>query len=220
MKPKWTAQQIEIAIANHFNYRQNLIVPNVSWGLFKHHEADLIILSKANWCTEVEIKVSAADIKKDLSKRHNHREHNIKSLWFAVPEELKDNPLIPSHAGILYVSRYLWRSKTRYSVRTQRLPTPDKKAVKFTEEERNKLLRLGCLRVWGLKEKLNERRNFITEKIIGWQEPKKIDIPFSLLNKPNKNIEIVTLGKSDYKNQVIRNCVVKLAIVEKGVCYE
>jgi len=162
-RPKWTAQQIEIAVAEYFNVRTKIIVPNVSFGLFKYHEADLIILYPSDWCSEVEIKVTAQDIKQDLSKKHDHSEKNIRKLWFAVPEELSSHPDIPEKAGILIVSRYVWRGKKRYRVEAKRLPKRDKFARKFTAEERMKLLRLGCLRIFGLKQKLDEKQNIIEE---------------------------------------------------------
>lgn len=49
-------QQIELAIAQMFGIRNNIIVPNVSWGFFDTHEADLVIINKSNYLTEVEIK--------------------------------------------------------------------------------------------------------------------------------------------------------------------
>jgi len=164
MRPKWTAQQVEIAVINHFNPRRNLIVSNVSWGLFAYHEADLVILSPYNCGTEVEIKVTAADIKADLKKRHGHKEEIIRDVWFAVPEELADDPNIPSYAGIIAVKKWKTRSgKQRYSCVRKRLPVKNKDFRKFTEAERQKLLRLGCLRIVGLKEKLDDKSNKIDE---------------------------------------------------------
>ena len=47
---------------NFFNYRANLIVPNISWGLGLH-ECDLLVLTSSGYATEIEIKVSKADLK-------------------------------------------------------------------------------------------------------------------------------------------------------------
>ena len=163
MRPKWTSQQIEIALYDHFNPRLNLCVPNVSWGLFKYHEADLVVLTKSNWGTEVEIKVSSADIKKDLLKKHKHKEAIIKDLWFAVPEGLETDVNIPKDAGIIVVKRYIRKGKTKYHCQRFRMPVSNKKARKFSDEERLKLLRLGCLRLQGLKQKLNDKQTLIDE---------------------------------------------------------
>jgi len=40
-----TSQHVEIAVAKHFGYRQNLIVPNVHWGLGLAYEADMAELA-------------------------------------------------------------------------------------------------------------------------------------------------------------------------------
>ena len=75
-----TTPEMEIALAREFNYNQNLIVPCVGNGL-NIHECDLLILTNHNYATEIEIKVSIADLKKDLDKRHGHRSNKIKNLW-------------------------------------------------------------------------------------------------------------------------------------------
>lgn len=153
---KWTAQQIEIAVVRHFDMRRNLCIPNVSWGFFHNHEADLLIVTNNDWCSEVEIKVSAQDIKKDMGKKHGHKEAQLKYLWFAVPEELSGHADIPDHAGILSCSKFWdYKKRRRYFVKRIRLPKADKEARKITEKERADLMRLGCLRIWMLKEKLD-----------------------------------------------------------------
>jgi hypothetical protein len=145
-------QEMEIALANHFNYRQNLIIPNVSWG-FLDHEADLIVISKSNYLIEIEIKVSASDLKKDKNKKHSHcdRENRIKALWFVLPEALISHVNhIPENAGILIVSK----NKNFYRVKTMRSPKPYKKFRKLTDDEILKLYRLASMRTWSLKQKL------------------------------------------------------------------
>lgn len=62
--------ELEIAIMEYFGIRQNLIVPNVSWGMNGLHECDVLILSKAGYATEVEIKISKPDLLKDRDKKH------------------------------------------------------------------------------------------------------------------------------------------------------
>ena len=52
------AGDIEIAIANHLNTNQNLIVPNISYGLGFHYELDLLVVTKSNYADEIEIKIS------------------------------------------------------------------------------------------------------------------------------------------------------------------
>jgi hypothetical protein len=52
--------EMEVELGRYFNYRQNIIVSNVSWGL-GIHECDLLIITKSGYATEVEIKVSLSD---------------------------------------------------------------------------------------------------------------------------------------------------------------
>ena len=154
--PKMTAVEIEVAVANSFGIRHNLVVPNVSWGLFRDgHEADLVVLHDSGYADEVEIKVSSADIKKDLTKRHHaHKERgcrHIRRLFFAVPAWLADNPDIPANAGILALTPGSQR------VVTVRVPTVNRNAVRFDDDMRYTLARLGCLRIWTFKQREKRR---------------------------------------------------------------
>jgi len=143
--------EMEIAIMKYFDIRQNIIVPNISWSFF-NHEADILILSKSGYATEIEIKVSKADLKKDKEKLHKHESDMIKYLWFAVPEKLKDFALteIPERAGLISV----YRANDRYWIDRIRGPQLNKSHRKWTNSEKYRLAQLGCMRILGLKEKL------------------------------------------------------------------
>jgi hypothetical protein len=168
-----TACDIEIAVAAHFNARMHLIVPNVSWGLGLRHEADMLIVSKSGYCDEIEIKVTASDIKADLGKRYDHWEDpRIARVWFAVPAALKDCPHIPQRAGILSVRRCAWRVDAEgvgawrdwmpedggYTdfVDVVRPAALRDKATrrKLSDADRLRLAELGAMRVWALKSAL------------------------------------------------------------------
>ncbi|MGB1373804.1 MAG: MmcB family DNA repair protein [Aequoribacter sp.] len=143
--------QMEAILATHFNYVQNIIVPNVQWGMGVH-ECDLFILRPSGYAVEVEIKVSKSDLIKDKEKWHEHRSYKIKELWFAIPEKLEPYiEHIPERAGIAIVRPYPngWGRVERV-----RQPTKNKNAHKHTEKEAAKLARLGSMRIWGLKRKL------------------------------------------------------------------
>jgi len=81
--------QIELGLAQYFNFRNNVIVPNVSWGLL-NHEADLLILNKSGYLTEIEIKRSWADFLADFRKRHTHEDTKVSWHYYAVPESIVD----------------------------------------------------------------------------------------------------------------------------------
>ncbi len=147
-----TTLEMEIAIMNHFNIRQNIIVPNILWSFF-NHEADIIILSKSKYATEIEIKISKADLKKDKEKNHCHESEMIKYLWFAVPKKLTGFALteIPEKAGLIEVRE----NKGSVYINKIREPQLNSNHRKWTDRERTKLAELGCMRILGLKTKIN-----------------------------------------------------------------
>lgn len=154
---------MEVELSKFLNYRVNLVVPNVSWGMFSH-ECDLIRLTPAGYCSEIEIKVSLSDLKKDKTKRHNHMDggvygygtNKIKYLYFAIPEYLEPHiEHIPERAGILILREvyHKYYDETRRHVEEIRAPKIQSN-YKFSEKERIKLLSLMAMRIWGLKRKL------------------------------------------------------------------
>jgi hypothetical protein len=152
-----TTPEMEIALSTYFDYRQQLIVPNVSWGMHMH-ECDLLIVSKAGYLTEVEIKVTRADLRADKKKWHGHRSPVIKRLFFALPDYLeKCIDMVPKRAGIILIKpkdnvpgEYPYSPRCREIRPAQR----QKGAGKITDADRYKIARLGALRIWNLKRKL------------------------------------------------------------------
>jgi len=141
------AIDVELAVVEYLNPRANLIVPNVFWGMFDH-ECDLLVVTRAGFAWEIEIKVTPADLKKDKEKRHQHLDKKIKDLYFAMPYYMeKYVEHVPEHAGIILV---------RQSGRCQlfRKPKSIPKPYRFTDEDRYRVARLGALRIWGLKKKM------------------------------------------------------------------
>ena len=145
-----TSLDIEVALSNYFNPRVNLMVPNVSWGMWLH-ECDLLVITKAGYCYEVEIKISRADMRADHKKRHAHASDKIKCLYFAYPQSLGTcADLVPDRAGTITVEENLHCHAVRPAL-------PNHKALPLTIEERYQIARLGTMRIWTLKEKM---RNF------------------------------------------------------------
>lgn len=157
-----TTPEMEIALSHYFNPRRNLIVPNISWGMFTH-ECDLLVLTKAGYAYEIEIKISKADLLKDREKRHNHESKKISRLFFALPEPLiKWAEYVPARAGIISVtpSVHTFRNQCRIVREAAKTNT-----YKFAERERYDVARLATLRIWGLKQTIErlkkERRKQI-----------------------------------------------------------
>jgi hypothetical protein len=93
-----TIEQVEHLITriDEFNVRQHIVVPNVSWG-FLNHEADLLVLSRDNYLTEIEIKRAWQDFKKDFTKDHTHEDSRLTYFYYAVPEKI-----VPAVKQVLY----------------------------------------------------------------------------------------------------------------------
>jgi len=153
-----TSRDIEIAISNHFGYRQNLIIPNVSRGFNLNYEADILIVSDSGYVTEVEIKTSYSDFNAEKLKNDKaHKNNRIKKFYFAMPEalalkcqpEITDAGLIAIHEHEIYMGVY------RQYCKTIKPPKCNHHARKITEKERLKLAELGSMRIWSLKKHIN-----------------------------------------------------------------
>ena len=158
------AGQVESAVAVLINYRKNVIVPNVSWGLGLFHECDMLVLDGQNRFTEIEIKVSASDLKADFKKEHGHKSKIISRLIYAMPIELcqKYQDLIPKHCGIIAVREYTRYNLTGYKAEWFRMCKHDKSKEKPSAQTIRKFMELGCMRIWTLKAH-NNKRNLIKE---------------------------------------------------------
>lgn len=154
---KITTIEMEVALSTYLHYRQNLIVPNVCWGMGLH-ECDLLIVSKAGYLTEIEIKISRADLRADAKKWHGHNSRRIKRLFFALPDYLESCiDLVPERAGIILVrpkgnvpGEYPHYPRCKEIRAAQR----NKDAQTISDADRYRIARLGALRIWNLKRKL------------------------------------------------------------------
>lgn len=149
------ALDIELAVVQYINPRTKLIVPNVSWG-FGVHECDLLVITDKNYLYEIEIKISKSDLLADKKKKHTHHDSRIKRLYFAIPIELKDCvPYIPEHAGVFFV-----RFNGSRHICSLHRKAKDKSEYTVTAEDKYKLARLGAMRIWALKQKIQKiKRN-------------------------------------------------------------
>lgn len=161
---KLTALELEIAVMQKLGVRQNIIVPNVSWGIAGLHECDILSLSPSGYATEIEIKVSKSDLLMDRHKMHGHIHNHIKYLFFAVPLHLQAVALenIPDRAGLVVVEKKLVHGihgrNFRYQTNTVKPPVPNKNCWKWTEKERFQLTRLGTMRILRLNKNLIKER--------------------------------------------------------------
>jgi hypothetical protein len=176
MVPVLDTLQMEVTLANHYDLRRNLIVPNVHWGLGFLHEIDMLIVTKSGYASEIEIKISKSDLKHDMKKKwaHNNFIDNprIKTITFAMPESMVGCvELVPEYAGIALVK---WNEEwtnihggtcpAHYSVEIYKKPRINHDARKLSADEIKHLYVLSAMRIWSYKQtKINDRNKITGE---------------------------------------------------------
>lgn len=136
--------------------RSNLCVPNVSWGAGIDYEADLVVVSKAGYATEYEIKRSWTDFLADFKKGEcAHKAPWVYRFAYVVPDNIIGKVLlffkdrggeIPAVVGYTEDGQ-LKRYCGSYEIKGGR--------KMFIEEQLN-IARLGTLRYWSLRNKKNK----------------------------------------------------------------
>ena len=151
-----TTEEIEYAIINMVNVRQNYVIRNLSWGMHNLHECDVLKLTKSGYATEYEIKISRSDLIKDKEKKHGHESDYIKELYFVVPYYLVDfaKQNIPKRAGLIAVYYKTFNGKevinfndVFYQTKTLIYPEVNSNSKKWSEDDVYNLLRLSNMRV-------------------------------------------------------------------------
>jgi hypothetical protein len=158
---KYTTHELEVEIAKYFNYFKNLIIPCVYFPSQSYgHECDLLVITKAGYAIEIEIKISLCDLKADMQKIHNHNSKKLRYLYFAIPQNLEIHiEYIPSKAGILVLYDTIVGRRNGRSTCIKEMRKPQTLSnYKLTSEEQYRLARLGALRIWtsGARHKLNK----------------------------------------------------------------
>jgi hypothetical protein len=163
-----TCLDIEVAIMKEFNFRQNLIVPNITNMMcILPFETDMFVLTNSGYAYGFEIKVSKSDLKADF-KKPQHREfeqmHNgktgleryygkFKYFYYAVPENLKEYALeiIPDFCGLWVLNKPEYPQIRRFYQAKEPKKLFDRK---WSEKERYEIARLGTMRIYSLKQAL------------------------------------------------------------------
>lgn len=156
-----------------FPPRRWLCVDNVSWGFGLPWEADLIAVNQAGYITEVEVKISLADLKRDAGKRkHRMRLQDqeagtdtiyttkVRAFWYAMPRQVWEQAAaklvaVREDAGIILVyadpGTPARNIPPRLRAEIARKPKLNPKAKKIALQGRYKLARLGTLRYWDVR---------------------------------------------------------------------
>lgn len=156
METRRTLNEIECALADFFDIRKNIIVCNVSWG-FLEHEADILVLSKTGYLTEIEIKRSLQDFKADFKKKKSF--DKIKSFYFCIPESILEKclELIRENNDYSNVVNGIitYNESLKLSINKRKIWGRTVKPL-FIEEQLQ-IARLGAMRVWKLKKMINNK---------------------------------------------------------------
>ena len=184
--------EIEIALARRFEYVKNIVVFNVigmSETLPFQHECDCLVLSKAGYLTEIEIKRSWQDFLNDFKKKNRQREDIIKYFYYCVPEKLldkvyekldeereKDKDFI--YSGIITYDEDLilkeWQFRYKLGIVDGKFSysTPALHNKKLYLEQQLALARLGCIKTIKEKKKVIRLQKFESEEDNQMEETK------------------------------------------------
>lgn len=172
MDTELTVKQIQREIVRcNGGCRVDLWIPNVSWGFFNTHEADLIQVTKSGYMTEYEIKRSYSDFLADFKKHTNHFENKVLRLYYVVPESIGDKCLefLKNHewvspygniigkvpCGLITYNESGFMNYRLYATDLNKFTGRNMNEYKIFLEEKFKLASLGCMRFWSDK---NEER--------------------------------------------------------------
>lgn len=171
METKYTEYMVQQILVNRFitgGFRVNLCVPNVSFGFFNTHEADLVVVSKAGYLTEYEIKRTWQDSLHDFKKDTNHFENKVCRLFYVVPEFLEerckeylkqrewpapyDNQMLGHECpvGLITYNEQGWLRERMYAPYLNIYTQRKLQSYKLTESQIMNLARLGSMRYWGM----------------------------------------------------------------------
>lgn len=167
MDTKLDIHEIEYFIAKDAGWRNHVIIPNVSWGFFNSHEADIVILSPSGYLTEIEIKRSCSDLCNDFKKATTHYENKVENLYYAVPRAIAGKcweRIVESFHGNMPKCGVLTYTEGGAIDIYKKAPSLSAMAHKQKDsnrlflEEQLKLARLGTMRYWSLAERVLDNK--------------------------------------------------------------
>ncbi len=166
MKNPWHSGRILAALMRSFCWFQNTMI--TEWPI-DGSQADLLVISKAGYATEIEIKVSMADWNADRKKPHwNSARPHVARFFYCIPHTLADKipEWVPAHVGILVVyerspvpgSTLIPLDGVRCLRNARRM-----KAQKMPDDTLSQIYRACYYRLWkhkqwSLQQRINDQR--------------------------------------------------------------
>ena len=169
-----SVRQIELLLHDSgiWNKRQDIMIPNLSWGLL-NHEADFVAITKSGYLTEVEIKRSFADLKADFKKDVFHCDERVYHFMYCLPISIKDKALNLFHENYGKIAQLyghnedykyadeffpfvLWYDENGNLTKEPQKLSSRNGARKLFLEEIVTVSRLASLRYWDLANKTTE----------------------------------------------------------------
>jgi len=164
---------IELAIFRLYDIRQHIIVPNVSNQMaLVPFETDMLVLTQSGYATGFEIKVSKSDLLADLKKKQytkfKDKENGsllqelyyakkFKYFYCAVPKNLQEAALsiIPDFVGLYVYENFEYPKLPTFKCVKE---AKKLKTESWSEKDKIEVMRLGCMRIYSLKQSLSYRR--------------------------------------------------------------
>lgn len=148
----------ERIVSREGGIRDNIYVPNVSWGFFGGHEADLVRITRSGYLYEYEIKRSWTDFKADFKKSRFHDDKRIAAMYYVVPEAIQDDVVaFLQEKGFDYrhIGVYSYTDGSSSLRLVKKASKPVRYWQKLNSEEVAAIARLGVLRYWKLRWKMD-----------------------------------------------------------------
>lgn len=165
---KHSVEAIELGLSYHFKPRQNINIPNLSWGLL-NHEADFVSITKTGYLTEVEIKRSWSDFLADFKKEIKHEDERVSRFYYCVPISIKDKVIEYLKNNKVWSDGVFYFSETSTVEGGAHIQCPitydgansfksNLRRRALTPEEMIHVGHLGCMRVWNLIKRLLQNK--------------------------------------------------------------
>ena len=170
---KLTESLIQNVLQSEFEGSYEWVIPNYTppnWW-----ECDVMIISKAGYAQEFEIKISRADFKTDFKKAkgggmfggHEKKKHaqltlgdhwGPKHFWYVCPDGILTLDDIPEYAGLRYIRYYDNRRPAFWKTSViKKAPTLHRE--KFPQAAIEKMGRMFYYRLWAGRRKINKLSN-------------------------------------------------------------